>query len=58
MQKSGAITAAAMLAAKAVIRPGVTTKQIDRAVHAAILSHGRRLPSWGTAGSRVARASA
>ena len=40
MQKSGAITAAAMLAAKAVIRPGVTTKQIDRAVHAAILSHG------------------
>ncbi len=39
MQKSGAITAAAMMAAKAVIRPGVTTRQIDRAVHAAILSH-------------------
>ena len=45
MQKSGAITAAAMRAAKAVIRPGVTTKQIDRAVHAAILSHGA-VPSF------------
>ena len=45
MQKSGAITAAAMQAAKAVIRPGVTTKQIDRAVHAAILSHGA-VPSF------------
>ena len=40
MQKSGAITAAAMQAARAVIRPGVTTKEIDRAVHEAILAHG------------------
>ena len=38
MQKSGAITAAAMMAAKAVIRPGVTTHQIDHAVREAIIS--------------------
>ena len=40
MQKSGAITAAAMMAAKAVIRPGVTTHQIDHAVREAIISYG------------------
>jgi methionyl aminopeptidase len=40
MKKSGAITAAARKAAKAVIRPGVTTKHIDRAVHAAITAAG------------------
>lgn len=45
MQKSGAITAAAMMAARAVIRPGVTTRQIDRAVHAEILAHGA-VPSF------------
>lgn len=45
MQKSGAITAAAMQAARAVIRPGVTTREIDRAVHDAILAHGAK-PSF------------
>lgn len=40
MKKSGQITAAAMEAAKAVIRPGVTTKEIDNAVHKAITSRG------------------
>lgn len=35
-----AITAAAMMAAKAVIRPGVTTHQIDHAVREAIISYG------------------
>ncbi len=50
MQKSGAITAAAMMAAKAVIRPGVTTRYIDQAVHAAILSHGAKPSFLGYAG--------
>ena len=49
-KKSGAITAAAMMAAKAVIRPGVTTRHIDQAVHAAILSHGATPSFLGYAG--------
>lgn len=50
MQKSGEITAAAMMAAKAVIHPGVTTRYIDQAVHAAILSHGATPSFLGYAG--------
>ena len=50
MQKSGEITAAAMMAAKAVIHPGVTTRYIDQAVHAAILSYGATPSFLGYAG--------
>jgi len=45
MRKAGQVTAAALEAAKAVIAPGVTTKQIDKAVHEAIVSRGGR-PSF------------
>ena len=45
MKKSGAITAAAMMAAKSVIRPGVTTMDINRAVHEAIIARGA-VPSF------------
>lgn len=45
MKLAGEITGAALNAAKAVIRPGVTTKDIDRAVYDAIVSRGAK-PSF------------
>ena len=45
MQKAGALTAAALHAGGAAIRPGVTTKQIDKVIHDYIVSHGG-IPSF------------
>lgn len=45
MKKAGHITALALKAAEAVIRPGVTTLEIDRAVHKAIADAGAK-PSF------------
>lgn len=45
MRKAGHITALALKAAEAVIRPGVTTLEIDRAVHKAIVDAGAK-PSF------------
>ena len=45
MRKAGHITALALKAAEAVIRPGVTTLEIDRAVHKAIADAGAK-PSF------------
>ena len=45
MKIAGEITGAALNAAKAVIRPGISTKDIDRAVNEAIVSRGAK-PSF------------
>lgn len=45
MKKAGEITAAALHAGGAAIKPGVTTKQIDKVVHDYIVSHGAK-PSF------------
>lgn len=45
MQKAGALTAAALHAGGAAVRPGVTTKQIDRVIHDYIVSRGGK-PSF------------
>lgn len=45
MKLAGEITGAALNAARAVIRPGVSTLDIDRAVHEAIVSRGAK-PSF------------
>ena len=45
MRKAGRITAAARALAGEMVRPGVTTKQIDKAVHDYIVSQGAR-PSF------------
>jgi methionyl aminopeptidase len=45
MQKAGALTAAALHTGGAAIRPGVTTKQIDKVIHDYIVSHGG-IPSF------------
>ena len=45
MQKAGALTAAALHAGGAAIRPGVTTKQIDKVIHDYIVSRGG-IPSF------------
>ena len=45
MQKAGALTAAALHAGGAAIKPGVTTKQIDKIIHDYIVSHGG-IPSF------------
>jgi len=45
MQKAGAITAAALHAGGAAVKPGVTTKQIDKIIHDYIVSHGA-VPSF------------
>ena len=45
MQKAGALTAAALHAGGAAVKPGVTTKQIDKVIHDYIVSHGGK-PSF------------
>jgi len=45
MKISGEITGGALKAVSAVIRPGITTKEIDRVVHDYIVSHGAK-PSF------------
>ena len=45
MKISGEITGGALKAARSVIRPGVSTKEIDRVVHEYIVSHGA-VPSF------------
>ena len=50
MRKAGAITALALEAAEAVIRPGVTTAEIDRAVHEAICKAGAQPTFLGYGG--------
>ena len=45
MQKAGALTAAALHAGGAAVKPGVTTKQIDKVIHNYIVSHGDK-PSF------------
>ncbi|MBQ4538327.1 MAG: type I methionyl aminopeptidase [Oscillospiraceae bacterium] len=45
MQKAGAITAAALHAGGAAVKPGVTTKEIDKIIHDYIVSHGA-VPSF------------
>ncbi len=45
MQKAGALTAAALHAGGAAVRPGVTTRQIDKVIHDYIVSHGGK-PSF------------
>lgn len=45
MQKAGALTAAALHTGGAAVRPGVTTRQIDKVIHDYIVSHGGK-PSF------------
>ena len=45
MQKAGAITAAALHAGGAAVKPGVTTRQIDRIIHNYIVENGAK-PSF------------
>lgn len=45
MRKAGRITAGARALAGSMVRPGVTTKQIDKAVYDFIVSHGAK-PSF------------
>ena len=45
MQKAGAITAGALIAAGEAIRPGMTTYELDKVVHRYITSHGAK-PSF------------
>ncbi|MBR1384042.1 MAG: M24 family metallopeptidase, partial [Ruminococcus sp.] len=45
MQRAGAITAEAILAAGEAIKPGMTTYEIDKVVHRYITSHGAK-PSF------------
>lgn len=45
MQKAGKITAGALAAAGEAIRPGMTTKELDKVVHKYITSHGAK-PSF------------
>lgn len=45
MQKAGAITAGALIAAGEAIKPGMTTAQLDKVVHKYITSHGAK-PSF------------
>ncbi len=50
MRKAGHITALALKAAEAVIKPGVTTLEIDRAVHKAIVDAGAKPAFLGYGG--------
>lgn len=45
MQKAGALTAAALHAGGAAVKPGVTTRQIDKVIHDYIVSRGGK-PSF------------
>ena len=49
MQKAGAITAGALIAAGEAIRPGMTTYELDKVVHRYITSHGASQASLATA---------
>ncbi len=50
MKRSGEITGGALKAAQSVIRPGISTREIDRAVHEYILSCGAKPSFLGYAG--------
>lgn len=45
MRRAGKITAAARALAREMVKPGVTTQQIDKAVYHFIKSQGRFPPS-------------
>lgn len=49
MQKAGAITAGALIAAGEAIRPGMTTYELDKVVHRYITSHGAKPSFMATA---------
>ena len=49
MRRAGRITAQARALAGSMVRPGVTTHEIDTAVRRFIESHGPSPPSWATA---------
>ena len=48
MRRAGRITAQARALAGSMVRPGVTTHEIDTAVRRFIESHGASPPSWAT----------
>ena len=50
MQKAGAVTAGALHAGGAAVKPGVTTKEIDKIIHDYIVSHGATPSFLGYAG--------
>ena len=50
MQKAGAITAAALHAGGAAVKPGVTTRQIDRIIHNYIVENGAKPSFFGYGG--------
>ncbi len=45
MRKAGAITGGALVAAEKAIRPGMSTKELDKVIHDYIVSHGAK-PSF------------